>query len=402
MNPLSNSRSQRSSDPYRVARKTHSPADSYDSSRLQSESEAHSRSASDSSTSRLASQPTYDRRRDDYYTDDPYAPRQATYRHHMRQGTPESHDTYTSSGTAPLATHVPSILPPNSSTTITQDEDYQAQKANSYLPYSHHPPGKDGQLYQPPATSMLLEPHPSFDSPSNREGGVGSLLQDNIFMDMVDSPIRPHHKERNALDPLPVLDSNKSKRRRRCCGLGRKRLAVLILTFIVIIILVWYFVWPRPFEMHFDDANLYSNDGYAKTKGPNQEITGVQAIWNVSMMADNQANWVPTHVSRLDLDVYDKNTGIKFAGGSTDSFVLAPKVQQSIFFIVNLNYQVTSPNDTTLQELLASCMLDQQPQGGQPQTLRTLNLTFEVTYHIAGIAWTSKSQHNADKYRCPE
>lgn len=251
---------------------------------------------------------------------------------------------------------------------------------------------------------MLLESehHPSFTSPSGREGGVGSLLQDHIVMDMVDSPIRTHHKERSALDPLPLLDKHRSKKRRRCCGLGRKRLAVIITIFIVLLVLVWYFVWPRPFDMHFEDANLASN-GWAETYGPNKDtIIGVQSVWNVSMTANNQANWVPTHVSRLDLDIYDKNTGVKFAGGSVGSFVLPPKAEQPILFFVNLDYKPAAPNDATLENLLASCLVNQQTQGGQPQTQATLNLMFEVTFHISGIVWTSTTRQYADKMRCPQ
>jgi hypothetical protein len=252
---------------------------------------------------------------------------------------------------------------------------------------------------------MLLESehHPSFTSPSGREGGVGSLLQDHIGMDMVDSPIRPHHKERTALDPLPMLDKQISKKRRRCCGLGRKRLAAIITIFIVLLILVWYFVWPRPFDIHFDDANL-ATDGAPETTGPNKDTpTGIHSVWNVLMTANNQANWVPTHVSRLDLDIYDRNTGVKFANGSVGSFVLPPKAQQQLLFTVNLDYRPpAAQNDTTLENLMASCLVDQQTQGGQPQTQPTLNLMFEVTFHIAGIVWTSSTRQYADKMRCPQ
>ncbi|ORZ08085.1 hypothetical protein BCR42DRAFT_425178 [Absidia repens] len=404
MNPLPNSRSQRSSDPYRIARKTHSPADSYDSSNLRSESEAHSRSASDSSTSRLASQPTYDRRWDDYYADDPYAPRQANYRQHMRQGTPESHDTQTTanSSTVPLATQQQQQQQQQQQKQ-QQNEDYQAQKANSYLPYSHHPPGKNGEVYQPPATSMLLESEhmPSFTSPHGREGGVGSLLQDNIVMDMVDTPIRTHHKETSALDPLPPLDK---KKRRRCCGLGRKRLAAIIVAFVVVIVLVWYFVWPRTFEMQFNDANMYGNNAaqWTPKDGP---FTQYEGSWIVSMNAKNYVNWVPTHVSRLDLAIYDSTTGTRFASGSNDtSFALAPKVEEKIYFIIDINYQVSSPSDPTMQHLSASCYIytaqpNQQSQN-PTQNEATLHLTFEVTYHIAGLAWAPQTRQNVE-INCP-
>ncbi|CAO3599262.1 unnamed protein product [Absidia cylindrospora] len=314
----------------------------------------------------------------------------------MRQGTPESHDTQTTvnSSTVPLATQQQQQQ---------QNVDYQAQKANSYLPYSHHPPGKNGQVYQPPATSMLLESEhmPSFTSPHGREGGVGSLLQDNIVMDMVDTPIRTHHKESSALDPLPPLDK---KKRRRCCGLGRKRLAAIVVAFVIVIVLIWYFVWPRTFEMSFADANMYSPNPYTwlPKDGP---FTQFQGAWDVTMDADNDANWVPTHVNRLDLSIYDSATGVKFASGSNDGpFVLAPKVQQQkIHFIININYQVSSPNDPTMQHITTSCLVQQTSQQAQNPTQNdaNLHLTFEVTYHIAGLAWTPQTRQNVE-INCPQ
>ncbi|KAI8083095.1 uncharacterized protein BX664DRAFT_388191 [Halteromyces radiatus] len=379
-----NNRSHRNSDPYRAARRTLSPADSYDSSKLRSESDIHSRSASDSSTSRLTtSQPTYDHRRNDYYTDDPYAPRQTSHKHHTRKDTPESHHTTNSSSTIPSQEQ--------------QSDYYQAQKANSYLPYSHHQPGKKDHYYQPPATSMYLESEhlPSFTSPHNG-GGVGSLLQDNIVMDMVDSPILTRRKE--GLDRLPPLEE---KKRRRFYGLGAKRLLIIVFIFIVIVVIVWYFVWPRTFTMTYVDTNLYGS-AYQPIH-PNNTVTGFQTTWNVSMMADNKENWVPTHVSRLDLDIYDQSTGVRFANGTYGSFVLPPKSQKPIDFIVNIDYD-PAPNDQTLQDLSAACLAQLEPNDPsqpQPQSQQSLNLHFDVTYHIAGIAWTSQTRQNVGQFNCP-
>jgi hypothetical protein len=313
----------------------------------------------------------------------------------MRQGTPESHDTETTanSSTVPLTTQHQQQQQQQQ-----HIENDQEQKANSYLPYSHHPPGKNGELYQPPATSMLLESEhiPSFTSPHGRDGGIGSLLQDNIIMDMVETPIRTHHKETTALDPLPPLNK---KKRRRCFGLGRRRMAAIVVPVVIAIALVWFFVWPRTFDITFVDADLYSETDVWTPQ--NEPPTGFQAWWNVSMKTNNNANWIPTHVNALDLTIYDKNTSRQMGTCTNTTFVFAPKTEQFIHFFIDVNYQTSTTTDPTIQHIYSSCFVNPQPSPQQQQPpAENLHLTMKLTYHIAGLAWSSETYQNVE-IPCP-
>ncbi|ORZ17932.1 hypothetical protein BCR42DRAFT_350396 [Absidia repens] len=308
MSSLSNSRNYYNTP----SKNTHSPAPSYESSRVHSESRHHSRLAAVDSSTLLASQNTHDYRRDDYHSDDPYAPRR---------------------------------------------------------PEQWHDP----------------------------QDSSGPLLQDDTVMDMHDFN-SPMNKEASAIGKNNNKNYGNDKKR-ICFGLGRKKVVAIGFAFLALVVLVWYFVWPRAFEMDITGTQVYGNTSYAFQSNDNGVATGFQAVWNVSMQADNKANWVPTHVQRLDLIIYDHNTGGKIANATTGSFVLGAKEKRPIFFAATIDFRERKPGDQTLQDLTQACAI--APASGSKVPQSSLNLLFELTYHISGLIWTYQTQQTDASFLCP-
>lgn len=236
------------------------------------------------------------------------------------------------------------------------------------------------------------DPLPSYAAPQQRnEEGMGFLPHDNIVMDMDDSiPLHTKEATKSSDTPLDV------RKRRRCCyRIGCKNLVALAFAFIALVVLVWYFVWPRAFETDLSTVGLYGNSTNQFTTTDNQ-ITRFQTQWNVSMVADNKDNWVPTQVASLELAIYDHDTGIKIANASTGSFVLNAKALKPITFVASIDY-LRATNAPTMDDLIKACA----PQTDQ-KTQASLNLLFQVTYHISGFIWSYQTQSTSAYFLCPQ
>ncbi|KAL0097287.1 hypothetical protein J3Q64DRAFT_1712467 [Phycomyces blakesleeanus] len=334
-------------DPYRAVRKTPSPV--------------HSRTASDSSTSRLASasQPnntTYSQGYDDniyqqtysnnpYHEEDPYA---VAARHH--QGEKKRN----------------------------RKRDNPDQRANSYLPYSHH----RHDPYAPSEPIYLEEdPLPSFNSPG-KDGTVGSILQDNIAMDMVDhNPPRSTGRIKNMqhLEPLPEI----KRKRRRLCGLPGRTVLFIAFGFMIVVGVIWYFVWPRTPTLHLLDAGLLEPSNNFNVNGT---IYQMDSSWRINMTVDNSDNWVPTRVNTLSFKIFDSTTGRAFGEGSSGFRVFPARTQSQVSFPMTISYKAWSEADVTWQNLYTAC--GPQKQNPMPEEQASLNVRFEVTWHIAGMVKT--------------
>ncbi|KAI8388481.1 uncharacterized protein BYT42DRAFT_560229 [Radiomyces spectabilis] len=353
-------------DPYRAVRKPPSP-DSSESTGIPMDSDfMHSRTASDSSTSRLATGVSESAKNQgdvynnyDYYDQDPYA---VPARGHQKRQHRKRKD--------------------------------EGQRANSYLPYSHHrrnPYGAHEPVY------LEEERLPSFISP-DRDGPVGSILQDNIIMDTVDhlDPIDETQKSHQLLEPLPS-----GKKKRRWCGLRRRTIVYVAFVFIVIVAVIWYFVWPRVPTLQFLDADL-REEPPAKGPPPNFEV---HLKWNISMTTDNSENWVPTHIKALTVEVFDDNTQEKIGTGSSGPLVLAAKKSQTIPMNIDIDYGPKRQATDTYNDLLGACYISKQstvPEDQENLKQQKLNVIFRVTYHIAGFAWTTTaSVKPANGFACP-
>ncbi|CDS14113.1 hypothetical protein LRAMOSA06283 [Lichtheimia ramosa] len=341
------------SDPYRAMRKSATP----ESNKSQEGGVEHSRTASESSTRRLANTAPYDPY-DDY--EDPYATRQK-----MRR---------------------------TGNTTSV--------RANSYLPYSHY--RQDSFTTRGP---MALEDD-RLQSFATSQGagskGMGSLLQDNMIMDKMMEPSNAtadatnasRHKEHSTasmLESLPEELKRRRKRRRCCCGI-RPRTALLIsLLFIVIVVVIWYFVWPRwVSSVQFSNASLTTPSGESNTT--------YDATWELNLTVSNHDNWVPTRVKNFYVQILDGNTNVKVGQGSTGSMVLPPKNDDlTISLPVHVYYSSDNPDDVTLSDL-AACISINQESG----THQTINLILQVEQQISGIAWKHTTEISPSMVTCPQ
>ncbi|CDH57832.1 hypothetical protein RO3G_09512 [Lichtheimia corymbifera JMRC:FSU:9682] len=340
-------------DPYRVMRKSATP----DSSESKGGGVEHSRTTSESSTGRLANTIPYDPY-DDY--EDPYATRQK----------------------------------------MRRTENITSARANSYLPYSHY--RQDSFTTRGP---MALEDD-RLQSFATSQGagskGMGSLLQDNMIMDKMMEPANATadatnanrhkaHSTASMLESLPEELKRRRKKRRWCCGI-RPRTALLIsLLFIAIIVVIWYFVWPRwVSSVQFSDASLTTPSGESNTT--------YDATWELNLTVSNNDNWVPTRVKNFYVEVLDGNTNVKVGQGSTGSMVLPPKTDElTLTLPVHVYYSSNNPDDVTLTDL-AACISINQESG----THQTINLIFQVEQQISGIAWKHTTEINPSMVTCPQ
>ncbi|KAI8064770.1 hypothetical protein BC940DRAFT_305340 [Gongronella butleri] len=373
----------RRNDPYRKARKTHSPANSHESNRV--DTEAHSRSASDSSTARLT-HANYE----EYYADDPYA----RHNHHQRS---ESATQAANASPATLVAQEPQVTPP-----ATEAKPPLQPRTHSYLPYSHHQPDK--RLYQTPTSSLALEEGGRLQSFSTQDKPVGSLLQDNLLMDVVDTPIRQHKTELPAVDLPPT----RKKKQVWCACTRRIKISVVAVIFAVIITILLYFVCPRVFSLNNPSAQMYFNGSfsYDGTWYPNfSNPTYFSNNWNISFVADNSANWVPIHVTNLNLALVDAITGKQIGTGQSGGFTLPPRSQgQVIMFNTSIGYNATSANDQTMTDIASACIkVYNLPNGpSNASTAQDFQVQFIIDYHIASLAWAPRVTINDNTFVCPE
>lgn len=314
---------------------------------------------------------TYGGEEYDYYSQDPYAPRQSEKK--KKKKTNHRH----------------------------QQQQYPQQpekRANSYLPYSNH----NRDPYDPVEPVYLQEEVddlPSFNSP--RSGGnrgprapIGSILQDNIAMDMINEDHNNYYapnsndetKKELALEPLPPL---KKKSRWAKLGISGRKLLFITFAFLAIVVVIGYFVWPRDPVLIFTEAAVADNTTPAYT---NNSMT---ATWNVTFRVNNENNWVPTNIDNFAFAAIDQGSGkTTFGTGNSGHLVLRPKSSDQTFnVIINIDFHgdVTNP---TLQNLLNACQFIKQDA--------SLNVIFQVEYFISGYVWHTKATVSPMNYfACP-
>ncbi|KAG0174370.1 hypothetical protein DFQ28_006648 [Apophysomyces sp. BC1034] len=353
-------------DPYRAVRKSHR-TDSTDSGREVSELEAaHSRTASDSSTSRLATnaitaQPMQQVLQRDLYTnydcydDDPYA--------------------------------IPGVDKKKNRTRTDPG------RANSYLPYSHH----QRDPFQPATPIYIEEPLPT---PCREEGGVGSMLQDDLVMDMDQpSPCPPVPAATHRPSPDPeILSEIKKKRpkKRYCCGLRLRTIILVAVLFAAVTGTVWFFVWPRVPHTVLDSIDMI------KPLDPSNTTLSISTTWKVSMKIDNEMNWIPTPITNIAITVLNSHTGVTLGRADSGPMELAPRHKWQAFSVpMNISYSTNKATDPTFKNLYDACGV--QIRNLVPSTKQeALQITFQLTYKIAGIAWaTTRDIPSPDGIKCP-
>lgn len=363
-------------DPYRIVKKNNSPRIGSMSDNGSEFDAVHSRTASDSSTTRLLvhstgaiTLPTLPTTSSIDFHDDPYASKKK-WRH---------------SGSTAATSY----------TTYQHDE-----RANSYLPYSHH--NRDPNQKNEP---IYIE---EYTAPASTSLGMGSMLQDNINdqINKGSSYLPNHTTTHSANDPNMYTDKmvnltselkKKKRKKKRCCGLRYRTMAALIVLCLIIIGVIIYFVWPRIPVLLLDDVD---NVGSIQVV-TNSTKKSYSTNWMLNMTADNTANWVPTRISTIDLYITDDKTQQIFGNGTSGAFVLAPRTKSNLVVPMSINYTSTLTNDSTFQDLYNACGV--QVTSNMPFEFKQdkLNVTLHVTYHISGIAWPTEKKMPIPNLICP-
>jgi hypothetical protein len=269
----------------------------------------------------------------------------------------------------------------------------EPNRTNSYLPYSHH--RRDPS--QPPASSMYIEDYTPHTSTTL---GVGSMLHDSLA-EQIDntrftSPATAAAKQTDTI--IQELAQNKKKKRKTfCCGLGYRSIAFIVILFIVVIAIIWYFVWPRVPNLSVSDVDDNMNIQVVT----NSSIKYISTQWNMSLTADNSENWVPTRFDSIDFILSDERTSAVFGNGTLGSTVLSPKKKSLIIVPIDVYYETDSINDATFQDLYNACGVQISSNTPYENSQDLLNITIHVTYHIAGIVWTPTANITVRGLGCP-
>ncbi|KAI8636110.1 hypothetical protein BD408DRAFT_448679 [Parasitella parasitica] len=335
-------------DPYRIVKKSPHLGSISDNSEFDA---VHSRTASDSSTSRLYNGAMGLPPSNDY--EDPYA--KCNYKKWRASIT----------------------------------NNHGSDRANSYLPYSHHqrdPHQKTEPIY--------IE---EYAAPASTTLGMGSMLQDSMT-DQIN--MRPSQQAQipdynDKMSTLPHM--KKRKQKKRCCGVRYRTIAFIAVIFAAIIAVVWYFVWPRIPEMTLDDVD---NVGSIQVV-TNTTEKSMSTSWLLNMTADNSANWVPTHINSLDVSITDDKSLQSFGNGSLSSFTLPARAKSAVYIPIEIYYASDTANDTTFQDLYNACGVQVTSNMPFENQQDVLNITLHLTYHIAGIVWASQRQVPYNGLICP-
>ncbi|KAI8355671.1 hypothetical protein BD560DRAFT_492166 [Blakeslea trispora] len=170
-----------------------------------------------------------------------------------------------------------------------------------------------------------------------------------------------------------------SKPRRKGCK-GHTRLCVMI-TFCLFVLgaIAAFICMPR--------TPLVSMSGIAESLSGPPEWTSppsMRATWQINVTLDNRNNWVPTHLTKLDFDMIDSLTLVKFAWATTAPIVLAPGSITPISLVIHVSYQAADVTNPTFQNLYNACGPLSETKKEKP----SLNVLLKVYFHIFGILWT--------------
>ncbi|KAI9259319.1 hypothetical protein BY458DRAFT_517455 [Sporodiniella umbellata] len=246
-----------------------------------------------------------------------------------------------------------------------------SKRANSYLPYSHH----GGEAPVSAEGVYLEEELPSFERPA------GSLLHDTIAMTMME-PDDGYHGQtaahKNIHTAVPSLIAMKKKRWWTRVGISGRKLVFFGFLLIIVVILIWFFVWPRVPTLQYTAVDLDS--------APTMTNSSIQAVWRVNFTVLNGDNWIPTRIQNFAVQAIDTNTEVPFGWGDSGRLMLTGQsIDQVITIPVHINYTSLNPADATFQHLSSACSIVNQDLAS-PHT-QTLGVKFKIVYSIAGIVW---------------
>ncbi|KAI7866924.1 uncharacterized protein EV154DRAFT_532422 [Mucor mucedo] len=265
------------------------------------------------------------------------------------------------------------------------------ERANSYLPYSHH---ERDPRQQQSCEPMYIEEENG--APASTTLGMGSILCDTM-MELPASRIKEKQVDTTLSDDFGLSTQKRRKRRRTVCGMRYRSLVLICLLFITTVVIIWYFVWPRIPNLALDDVD---NLGTIQVL-TNSTKKSMSTQWVLNMTADNTANWVPTRINAIDIIITDDKTKESFGTGSSGWLVLPPKKKTMIPVFIDIYYETYNVNDTTFQDLYNACGVQVNSNAPFESKQGVLNVTLSVTYHISGIVWPTTKQMHIDSLICP-
>ncbi|KAI9254440.1 hypothetical protein BDA99DRAFT_540199 [Phascolomyces articulosus] len=301
------------------------------------------------------------------------------------------------------------------------DEDEQQQRANSYLPYSNHPPDLShakSELYLNEEQDAPSSPrHPHFQnrldllhhdgSSSNGGGGHGgggtsgvggpsrSMLSATTMSLLFKASTFPHpvRKEQTTLS-MEMARRKKKKPRRRY----QQRWCHVLFSMITLVLLAGgltaFFCWPRIPHLIMDDN---AQSLYAPTDWGQDNLASLRATWLLNVTFDNTQNWIPTHIHAMELFLVDALYQDKQFGMATESITLPPRISTLQQMVFHVSYDAASVEDPTFQNLYNACG---PKKIGTPSDLA---VEIQGQLHIRGLAWSQyvKATPSTGKFLCP-
>ena len=247
----------------------------------------------------------------------------------------------------------------------------QEQRANSYLPYSNHPPDfshAKNELYlneEHDAPSSLRHPHfqnrldllhhDGFSRNAGQGNGIDpsrSMLSATTMSFLFKSAaLLPVRKEQTSLSlQIERRKKNQPKRRYQKCYC---RVLFSIITMILLAAgLTAFFCWPRTPGLLMDDS---AQSLYAPTDWGQDNLISLRATWLLNVTFDNTQNWLPTHIYRMELYLVDALHQEKQFGMATESLVIPPRKSTLQQMVLHVSYDAVSLNDSTFQNLYNAC-----------------------------------------------
>ncbi|CAO3631878.1 unnamed protein product [Cunninghamella blakesleeana] len=255
------------------------------------------------------------------------------------------------------------------------------QRANSYLPYSHHqhdPQKSLGTIY--------------VEDDNTHMQGIGSMLHDNISVDMSqqNEPRQAAHKnidpEKSIVDQ--VLRKQKKNKKNLKKNLKKKFFGLYLQTWLIIlgcliptITLLCYFLVPRAPILIFKSVDAIVPADFSSDK------TQVYSMWSLNMTIDNSPNWIPTKLHSIGVRVLDNDTQVEFGRGNIGYNEFKPRSETSMIFNVTINYMTGNKDDETYRDLSDTCA-PLKPYTTAPNYTTYLNISLVFDLSIEGIAWT--------------
>ncbi|KAI9306441.1 hypothetical protein BJ944DRAFT_263552 [Cunninghamella echinulata] len=361
-------------DPYRVHKSQPS-----DLSIGSGQEVLHSRTASDSSTTRLNTVVPTAQNLTSTIHDDPYA-KTRTINNNTNTNTNTTNNINNNNNSN---NNINSNIQNNNINNHNNPITYQ--RANSYLPYSHHRHDPQKSL----ATIYV-------EDDNTHMQGIGSMLHDNLSVDMSQQN-EPRQTSPKSIDPEKyimnqMLRKQKNKKR-KCCGLYLQTWMILLGIFIPALTLLLYFLVPRFPEITFSGVDASTNIII------NDEVK-VTAAWTVNLTVNNNPNWIRHAIQGLDVQIADQDTNDVFGRGHLGYTTLDPRSSGQLLVVdFNVNYTKQRQNDETLLDLASACNTLRIVLPS-PSQKNYLNITVIMDIYMAGLAWPSRQITN-ETISCP-